>query len=47
MPNHVTNVIELRGNRIEVNNLLEKIKNDEYGIGTIDFDKIIPIWEWR
>lgn len=43
MPNHITNVIEIRGDRIEVNNLLEKIKNDEYGIGTIDFEKIIPM----
>ena len=29
MPNHVTNIIELNGDRLEIKNLLETIKNDE------------------
>lgn len=43
MPNHVTNIIELKGDRVEINNLLETIKNDEIGLGSIDFEKIIPM----
>lgn len=45
MPNHVTNIVNLIGDRKKVNDLLEKIKNDEKGIGTIDFNKIIPMPE--
>ena len=29
MPNHVTNIIELNGGRMEIKNLLETIKNDQ------------------
>ena len=43
MPNHVTNIIELKGDRVEINNLLETIKSDEIGLGSIDFEKIIPM----
>ena len=43
MPNHVTNIIELNGDRLEIKNLLETIKNDEIGLGSIDFEKIIPM----
>ena len=43
MPNHVTNIIELNGDKLEIKNLLETIKNDEIGLGSIDFEKIIPM----
>jgi hypothetical protein len=43
MPNHVTNVIELKGDKKQISELLEQIKNDDFGLGTIDFEKIIPM----
>ena len=43
MPNHVKNIISLEGEPGKIRQMLEKIKNDEYGIGTIDFNKIIPM----
>jgi hypothetical protein len=44
MANHVTNFITFKNVPIErLNQILETIKNDEEGIGTIDFNKIIPM----
>lgn len=43
MPNHVTNVIEIKGNPARIKSLFEAVKNDEYGIGSIDFNKLIPM----
>ena len=43
MPNHVTNIIEYSGDEKAIKKMLESIKNDTFGIGTIDFDKIIPM----
>lgn len=45
MPNHVTNNIYLKGDSDRIRELLEAIKNDEYGTGSIDFNKIIPMPE--
>lgn len=45
MPNHVTNIIKLNGDRKQISELLEQIQNDEHGLGTIDFEKIIPMPE--
>lgn len=45
MPNHVENHIEFSGDTRQIKAMLESIKNDEYGIGTIDFNKIIPMPE--
>ena len=45
MPNHVENHIEFSGDTRQIKTMLESIKNDEYGIGTIDFNKIIPMPE--
>jgi len=42
MPNHVCNLVEFEGDRDTIINVLEKIKIDEVGIGTIDFNKLIP-----
>ena len=43
MPNHIQNRITLDGDPKKITEILEKIKNDKYGIGTIDFQKIIPM----
>ena len=45
MPNHVINTIKLTGDKDKIYAMLEAIKSDEFGIGTIDFNKIIPMPE--
>lgn len=45
MPNNITNTIALKGDRVQIKEMLEKIKNDKNGVGTIDFNKIIPMPE--
>jgi len=45
MPNHITNLIKLDGDRKQIAEMLERIKNDELGIGTVSFEKIIPMPE--
>ena len=45
MPNHVTNRLNLIGEQTRIDELLDRIKNDELGRGTIDFNKIIPMPE--
>lgn len=45
MPNHVTNVLTIVGDKEIVANMHEAIKNDKYGIGTIDFNKVVPMPE--
>ena len=43
MPNHITNRIKLSGEDADVHKLMEEIKNDEFGLGTIDFEKVISM----
>ena len=43
MASNVTNIIELRGKPERVQELLNAIGNDEYGSGSISFEKIIPM----
>jgi len=43
MPNHITNRIKLFGDESDIRRLMDNVKNDEYGIGTVDFEKIIPM----
>ena len=43
MPNHVTNIIEIKGDPARIKALFAAIKNDEYGLGSIDFNKLIPM----
>ena len=38
MPNHVINKICMQGDPKEIQSMLEQIKNDDFGIGTVDFD---------
>ena len=45
MPNWVENHVYLKGDPEQIQTLLERVKNDEYGLGTIDFNKIIPMPE--
>lgn len=45
MPNHVENIISLSGNEQEIQRMLKRIKSDMFGVGTVDFDKIIPMPE--
>ncbi|MDR0851744.1 MAG: hypothetical protein LBN36_04565 [Clostridiales Family XIII bacterium] len=43
MPNHITNEIRIEADPKRIHAILESIKNDLYGFGTIDFNKIIPV----
>ena len=43
MPNHVTNRISFRGDPEAIHRMLEAVKNDEEGYGSIDFNKILPM----
>lgn len=44
MPNHITNIIEIKNASMEhLDEILEAIKVDEIGIGSVDFNKIIPM----
>lgn len=45
MPNHVENIITLKGDEKKIREVLEAIKSDDYGLGTVDFNKIIPMPE--
>ena len=42
MPNHVKNIVHLQGDQQKVKEVLETVKNNKYGIGSVDFDKILP-----
>ena len=42
MPNHVTNILRVSGDPEKVRAMFEAIKNDEIGLGSIDFNKVIP-----
>ena len=43
MPNHVVNHISLRGVPEKIREMLEEIKSDELGVGSVDFNKISPM----
>lgn len=43
MPNHVKNKLQFTGDQSEIKNMLEMIQQDMYGIGSIDFNKLIPM----
>ena len=54
MPNHICNIVKIKGNSEEVKNFMESIakdtmedKHDVTGYGTIDFNKIIPEPEYE
>ena len=45
MPNHIINIIRLTGDREKISELLESVKDNRIGIGSLDFNKVIPMPE--
>ena len=45
MPNHIKNIISITAKLDRVNAILSEIQNDERGIGSLDFNKLIPMPE--
>lgn len=45
MPNHVINNIRISGDPALIRELLESVQADEQSLGSIDFNKIIPMPE--
>lgn len=45
MPNHVTNILTVSGDADKMQAMFEAIKSDEVGLGSIDFNKVIPMPE--
>jgi len=43
MPNHITNRLRFNADSEKVKEILEAIKQDKIGVGSIDFNKIIPM----
>ena len=43
MPNHVMNIVRFSGDGDAIRRMREAIQNPEYGIGSIDFNRIIPM----
>lgn len=43
MPNHVNNIVTLKGDEKKIHEMFAAISSNEYGLGTIDFNKIIPM----
>lgn len=42
MPDHVANIVTFSGNTEAINKMLSDIQNDEFGPGSISFDKLLP-----
>ena len=40
---YVINVVNLIGDKTRIFEMLEEIKRDELGVGSVDFNKVIPI----
>lgn len=45
MPNHIINTIRLTGDQEKISELLESVKDNRFGIGSLDFNKVIPMPE--
>lgn len=43
MPNHVTNILRVSGDPAQVKAMFEVIQSDEIGLGSIDFNKVLPM----
>lgn len=43
MPNHVQNIVRLQGDEKRIQDILEAVKSDQFGLGSVDFEKIIPM----
>ena len=42
MPNHIINTIRLTGDREKISELLESVKDNKFGIGSLDLTKSFP-----
>jgi len=45
MPNHITNILTAHGDEKQLKAMFEAIKSDEIGLGSTDFNKIVPMPE--
>ena len=45
MPNHITNILTIQADDKTVQSILESVKSDECGLGSLDFNKVIPMPE--
>lgn len=45
MPNHIENIVTFDGEERQIQEMLAQIQNDEFGIGSISFGKVIPMPE--
>lgn len=43
MPNHVRNIIRIKGNPEQVQEILTAVQSDQDGIGSFDFNKLLPM----
>lgn len=43
MPNHITNIVVVSGDENRIRAMLKAVQNDEHGVGSLDFNKIIPM----
>ena len=43
MPNHITNILRVSGDPEKVRAMFEAIKDDKIGLGSLDFNKVIPM----
>ena len=43
MPNHVTTILTVSGDEAQKQAMFEAIKSDEIGLGSLDFNKVIPM----
>ncbi len=43
MPNHITNIVAVSGDESRIQSMLKEIQTYEYGVGSVDFNKIIPM----
>ena len=43
MPNHVINILSFEGDKAKIRQMLEDIKDNECGLHSVDFNKIIPM----
>ena len=43
MPNHITNIVAVSGDESRIQAMLKAVQNDEHGVGSLDFNKIIPM----
>jgi len=45
MPNHITNIIKFQGDENEIKKMLTDVQYEKFGLGSVDFEKIIPMPE--